>query len=239
MIVLYQFATSPFCEKVRRILAYKQIAHEIHEVPRAKVAEYARVSPTGKFPAIDHDGRAVWDSTDSAHYLETAFPERPLIPKDRLGSALVHVVEDWADESLYFYEMTMRIAWEHNLKKKLVHEFVATMPGLTVEAALPVIGKAVQGIIGPQGVGRKPADQVVRDVERHFAAVDGLLSDGRNYLESEHLTLADIAVVSQVKALLYAEETVAIVARLPRVSAWIERVDAEAPNRVPSTTGTA
>jgi glutathione S-transferase len=239
MITLYQFATSPFCEKIRRILAYKQIAHEIHEVPRVKVAEYSRVSPTWKFPAIDHDGRAVWDSTDIAHYLDEAFPERPLIPKDPVQSALVHVLEDWADESLYFYEMTMRIAWEHNLKKKLVHEFVATMPGMTVEAALPMLGKAVHGVIDPQGIGRKPAEQVIRDAERHCAAIDGFLAGGRSYLVGEQLTLADVAVACQVKALLYAEEVVAIVARLPRVAAWIGRVYAEAPDSMGSAAGAA
>ena len=80
---------------------------------------------------------------------------------------------------------------------------------------------------------------VVRDVERHFAAIDGLLADGRDYLVGKQLTLADIAVISQVKALLYAEEVVAIVRHLPRVAAWIGRVDAEAPDRKTGESGTA
>src|SRR5262249_41936329 len=117
MITLYQFATSPFTEKVRRALAYKGLTYEIHEVRRGAVAkgDYADVSPTGKFPAILHDGKAVWDSTDILEHLDRAFPDRPLLPDDPRDRALAHVIEDWADESLYFYELTVRLAWPHNV----------------------------------------------------------------------------------------------------------------------------
>ena len=74
MITLYQFATSPFTEKVRRALAYKQLPYTVHEVERAAVpaGKYAGISATGKFPAIDHDGTVVWDSTDILDYLDKA-----------------------------------------------------------------------------------------------------------------------------------------------------------------------
>src|SRR5213595_2691891 len=107
MIRLYQFATSPFCEKVRRILGYKQIAYEIETVDRERPSDYAHVSPIGCFPAIEHAGHAVSDSTEIAHYLEAQFPARPLIPADPVAAAQVHILEDWADESLFFYEVVM------------------------------------------------------------------------------------------------------------------------------------
>jgi len=228
MITLYQFATSPFCQKVRRILHRKGLDFTLHEVPRAEIAKYAWVSPTGKLPAIDHDGHAVWDSTDIAHYLEAHFPDPPLLPRDRAERARVHVLEDWADESLYFYEMTMRLAWEHNARRKVVHEFVATMPGISVEAALAHITKAVGAITTTQGLGRKPRSQVVLDAERHLEAIDGLVAEG-DWLVGDHPTLADLAVASQVDALRYAEEAEAVVARLPALQAWIRRVDQVAP----------
>ena len=228
MITLYQFATSPLCEKVRRILNYKQLPFEIHEVPRAKVAEYAKVSPTGKFPAIDDDGTAVWDSTDIAHHLEERAPERPLVPSDPRDAALVHVIEDWADESLYFYEMTMRIAWEHNAPR-VVDEFVATMPGLTAEAALPLVTKAAQELTQKQGLGRKPREQVVRDLERHIAAIEGLLGEG-DWLVGGAVSLADIAVLVEVNALEYAQEAEERFALSPRLQAWRKRVTEIAPD---------
>ncbi len=228
MIFLYQFATSPLCEKVRRILNYKQLEFEIHEVPRAKVADYADVSPTGKFPAIRDGEKAVWDSTDIAHHLEAVAPERPLIPSDPRDAAMVHVIEDWADESLYFYEITMRVAWEHNAPR-VAEEFAATMPGATAEAVLPLVTKAAQELTSAQGLGRKPQDQVVRDVERHIAALEGLLGDG-DWLVGDSITLADIAVAVEVNALEYAQEGAERLQASPAIAAWRKRVAEVAPD---------
>ena len=227
MITLYQFATSPLCEKIRRILHYKKIEYELHEVPRMEVAKYERVSPTGKFPAMDDDGTPIWDSTDIAHHLETKFPDRPLLPRDSRDAALVHVIEDWADESLYFYEITMRVAWEHNAGR-VAEEFAATMPGMTAEQTLPLVTAAAQDLTSKQGLGRKPQDQVVRDVVRHMDALEGLLGDG-DWLVGSTITLADIAVAVELRALEYAREAAEILESRPRLQAWRARIDASAP----------
>lgn len=226
MITVYQFKTSPFCEKVRRALNYKGLDFEVHEVARAEVANYAHVSPAGKFPALEHDGTAVADSTDILHYLDKAFPEKPLIPADPRDAALAHVIEDWADESLYFYEMTMRIAWSHN-NARVIEEFVETMPGLTVEQARPLIEKGVNDLVSAQGLGRKPQEQVVADCERHFQAIDAMINGGQ-WLVGTELSMADIAVASQLKALLYASEAQEALKKTKQVEAWLARVDAAA-----------
>lgn len=228
MITLYQFSTSPLCEKARRILNYKQLPFEIHEVPRAKVADYAHVSPTGKFPALEEDGEPVWDSTDIAYHLETAHPKYPLIPSDARDAAIVHVIEDWADESLYFYEMTMRLAWEHNAKT-VVEEFVKTLPGMTAQQALPIVTKNAQELAATQGLGRKPREQVVSDLERHFAALDGFLGAG-DFLVGDAITLADIAVLCQVNALVWAQEAKERFDASPAITAWHARVSEIAPD---------
>ncbi len=228
MITLYQFATSPLCEKVRRILNYKGLDFEIHEVPRTEVAKYERVSPTGKFPAIDDEGTPVWDSTDIAHYLEAKAPTPALLPSDPREAAMVHVIEDWADERLYFYEITMRVAWEHNASK-VAEEFAATMPGATAEAILPLVTKAAQELTSKQGLGRKPQEQVVRDVERHVGAIEGFLGGG-DWLVGSGITLADIAVAVELNALEYAREGADLLQASPVISAWRKRVAEVAPD---------
>lgn len=54
MITLYQFATSPFSERVERALTYKEIPFGVYKVNRAAVASgiYAQVGGTVKCPAI-------------------------------------------------------------------------------------------------------------------------------------------------------------------------------------------
>jgi glutathione S-transferase len=229
MITLYQLATSPFTEKVRRALAYKGLDYETHEVARSAVPEgrYARVSPTGKFPALDHDGQAVWDSTDIIRHLDVAFPDRPLIPADAEAAALAHVFEDWADESLYFYEITMRLAWAHNLEAAL-DEFALSMPGLPRDALKARILEAAGALTQAQGLGRKPREQVVADLHRHVAALDQLLT-GKPWLVGGVVSVADLAVAAQVNALLYAEEARAALGSTDNIRRWLARLDEVAP----------
>lgn len=229
MITLYQFSTSPFSEKVRRALNYKGVSFDIHEVARGKVAEgaYQHVSPTGKFPTIRDGDTVVWDSTDILYHLESFYGGPPLVPTGARNSALAHAIEEWADESLYFYEMTMRLTWEHNLDAAL-DEFGRTLPGVPKPRLKSLIVEGATRLTEAQGVGRKPRDQVVRDVERHFRALDGLL-DGRDWLVGEALSIADLAVIAQVNALRYAREAENALGQTNHVPGWIDRVDELAP----------
>ena len=229
MITLYQFSTSPFTDKVRRVLAYKGLDYCVHEVVRSAVpaGDYAKASPTGKFPTIDHDGHIVWDSTDIVEYLDRSFPNRPLIPSDPKAAAMVHIVEDWADESLYFYEMTMRLAWAHNLEAAL-DEFAVIMPGIPREQRGPVILENVGVLTRAQGIGRKPRDQVVTDLARHFRSLDALLS-ANDWLACDSLSIADLAVVAQVNALLYAVEAREALEATKHLKGWMARIDLLAP----------
>lgn len=227
MLTLFQFKTSPLCEKIRRVLHYKGVEYTLEEVPRAQVAEYAHVSPTGKFPAIEHDGKAVWDSTDIFHHLEAAFPQRPLLPASARDRGVAHVIEDWADESLYFYEITMRVSWEHNAEPT-IREFMATMPGLEFDDAKAMVLAASGDLVSKQGLGRKPQEQVVSDVARHFDALDGMLDDGE-WLVGDAITIADIAVASQLRVLLYAREAAELLESHASIKQWMQRVDEVAP----------
>ncbi|MBB4260533.1 MULTISPECIES: glutathione S-transferase family protein [unclassified Bradyrhizobium] len=233
MITLYQFATSPFTEKVRRALNYKRLPFNVHEVDRAAVAggKYIHVSVSGKFPAIEHDGQAVLDSTDILEYLDRTFPERPVLPTDPRERALAHVIEDWADESLYFYEMTMRLAWPHNLEAAL-DEFAQSMPGIPRDQLKSRILEGVGALTRAQGVGRKPREQVVADAARHFKALDGLL-EGRDWLVGDRVSSADLAVIAQANALLYAEECRTALDSTHNVRPWLARVDVIAPKTSP------
>ncbi|NWK98398.1 hypothetical protein DM806_22560 [Sphingobium lactosutens] len=229
MIILYQFATSPFTEKVRRALNYKGIAFEAHDVDRAKAAAgaYSRVSKVGKFPAIDHDGTIVQDSTDILEYLDTTFKDRPLAPQSIRDRALAAIIEDWADESLYFYEITVRLAWAHNLDRAL-DEFAVSFPHLSRDDLRTYFLDAAGKLTAAQGVGRKDHPTIVRDLERHFGALDNLLED-QPWLVGDTISSADISAAAQVSALLYAEEARAIVERCANIRAWRERLDALAP----------
>ena len=73
---------------------------------------------------------------------------------------------------------------------------------------------------------------MITDVERQFAALDGML-EGRQFLVGDGLSYADLAVIGQLNALLDADEGAAAMAKTKHVQPWTERLDAIAPKEKP------
>lgn len=225
MLTLHQFEISPFCDKIRRVLRYKKLAFETREVTLLDVTTGAlrRRNGTGKLPTLEHDGRLVVDSSDIARYLEERFPERPLVPRDARLAAECHILEDWADESLYFYEAYLRFLLPHNARRwipALAHADRAPLRAI----APAVVPRALKQTLDSQGLGRKTLGQVLSDLDRHLDALAAKL-DGRTWLVGDAVTLADISVFAQLFCVRGAEEGArAVGVRAPLVD-WMKRVD--------------
>ena len=226
MLTLHQYHMSPFNEKLQRMLRYKSVPFEEHYWLVAEQKEVRKHNPTGKLPAVEHQGHWVCDSTDAAHYIEAQFPTPSLIPEAPDQRALVHILEDWADESLYFYEMHMRFTvdskWKANLARMLEREgwFLRSL----LAGRFPnMIRKGIQKITATQGIGRKSEQQLLIDCRRHVEAVNDLLGQGDWLLDQ--LTLADLAVHSMLQAFRDAEALLALLQEYPAVIAWMTRVE--------------
>jgi glutathione S-transferase len=228
MVTLHQFEISPFCDKLRRLLNYKGIAFDVRDYPLAGGKKIKQFNPSGKLPALEHNGTFVNDSTDIAYYVEQQFPQHPLIPTDPKQKALMHVLEDWADESLYFYEMTMRFVKSSTARTNLgkMLEFDKGFSRWYLEKILPTkMGVAM--ICSMQGTGRKSMAQLKVDIGRHVQAVADFLGgregDGQ-WLVGDSMTLADLSVYSMFFCLLDAPEAKAIIDAKPTVVAWMQRI---------------
>ncbi|MEH6593707.1 MAG: glutathione S-transferase family protein [Halioglobus sp.] len=101
MIILHVYALSPFNEKFTRTLRLKGLQYEMQQYPLGS-SEVKKFSPSSKLPCLQHDDRFIHDSTDIVYYLEESFPQNPVLPDDPAQQAIVNIIEDWADESLYF-----------------------------------------------------------------------------------------------------------------------------------------
>jgi len=224
MIRLFQFEVSPYCDKIRRILHWKRQPYQIEEIPLSRASRDVRkLNPSGKLPCLEHDGHRIGDSTDIAYYLEEKFPEPPLLPKDPQLRGLCHMLEDWADESLYFYEMRLRFTLPHNARR-FIPELTKHDPRWMRALAPLVLPSMLRGVLSRQGVGRKPLECVLRDVERHVEAIGNWLQDGE-WLVGEALSLADLGVFAQLACIRGAEEGARLIERSPPVTEWMERVD--------------
>ena len=103
MLKLYAFDRSPFGWKVRVVLAEKNVPYEMI-VPENKNEDpaFARLNPIRKTPVLVlGDGRALYESTVINEYLEEAYPQPAMLPKDPFERARVRMIEDTFDQYVY------------------------------------------------------------------------------------------------------------------------------------------
>lgn len=104
-LTFYYGSGSPFAWKVWLTLEHKGIPHTAKRLSfdndETKTPAFLAVNPRGKVPAIVDDGFALYESNAICEYLEEKYPEKPLMPKDAKGRALVRRLIGEADDSLY------------------------------------------------------------------------------------------------------------------------------------------
>jgi len=80
-VVLYQFAVSHYCEKIRWALDYKEIDYQCENLlpgfHRRKVRSIAKYT---NVPILQHNGRTIQNSSDIISYLDINFSHRLLTP---------------------------------------------------------------------------------------------------------------------------------------------------------------
>jgi glutathione S-transferase len=89
MIVLCGFAASNYYNKVKLALLEKAIPFEEKLQWPDRSAELLAQSPLGKLPYFEIDGQSLCESQVMVDYLESAYPQMPLLPKDPLAAAKV------------------------------------------------------------------------------------------------------------------------------------------------------
>jgi RNA polymerase-associated protein len=103
MLKLYDYPDCPFCQKVRVVLAEKDLEYEKIFVDlrkqEQKLPDFLRLNPYGKVPVLVDEDEVVYDSTIINEYLEDEYPLPRLMPEDSQGRAQVRMLEDYCDNS--------------------------------------------------------------------------------------------------------------------------------------------
>ncbi|HET6583757.1 MAG TPA: glutathione S-transferase family protein [Nannocystaceae bacterium] len=216
---LFDWGPSPFCMKIRAILDYKGLEYERVMVLGRPMIELVRRGGIGKVPALDIDGELVCDSTDIAHAIEQRFPTPPILPREPDRRALCHVLEDWADESVYYVNLYYQ--WIDPRGAPMVaRAFERFIVG---RAVLPLYRRMVTRQIRGQGTGRKPAAHVRRDLDRHLDAFDDLLA-ARDFLLGDGPFLCDFSAAAQLHYLSRTPVGGEALATRPRIASYRERM---------------
>ena len=118
MYRLYHFILSPFCRKVRLVLAEKKIETElVQERYWEKTVELLKRNPAGKVPILKIDELILNDSQAICEYLDEVSIDNYLMPEDPLERAEVRRLVFWFDDK--FYNRSLANFSSRELQKKL------------------------------------------------------------------------------------------------------------------------
>lgn len=99
MIKLYDFKSSPNCQRVKIVLAEKNLAFETVPVDlrarEQKTPEYLKLNPYGKVPVLIDDGTVLYESCIINEYLDDKYPHPPLMPRDPAAKAKARILIDY------------------------------------------------------------------------------------------------------------------------------------------------
>jgi glutathione S-transferase len=194
MLELYQFELSQYSEKVRLILDYKGLEYRKIEVtPGIGQVELFRLTGQRQVPVLKDGNRYIADSTEIAKYLDSQYPERPLIPTDAKKRGLCLLIEEWADESIGIKgrkALFSAISQNQNFRKSLLPTNTPDVLKSLVEG----VPSDVLTVLG-FGVGYSPdaVRSAIADLKQDLEALTLLLADSP-YLVGDEPTLADFAV---------------------------------------------
>lgn len=174
MARLYHVPLSPYCRKVRLVLAEKKIECElVEERYWEQSPDFLRRNPAGKVPVLKIDGKTMSESTPICEWLDEVYPQPALIPRDTDARYEVRRLVAWFDDKFHS-EVTSKLVYERVNKKVMKQGF-------------PDSGNVKSG---------------ARAVKYHLDYMAWLL-DRRRWLAGDVMTLADFAAAAHLSSLDY------------------------------------
>jgi glutathione S-transferase len=220
-LTLYHNDMSVCAQKVRMALAEKGLAYEGKHLDLRRgdqlEPQYLALNPNGVVPTLVHDGAAVTESIVINEYLDDAFPDPPLKPKDALPRARMRWFTKHIDAGIFpaTGTVSMSIAFCHQYTPAAIEDFTAKR-GAAWRARFANLQKGVDNPAFPDAIRR--LDKMLADMERALAS-------GGPWLAGAAFSLADIAYAPYVTRLDQLKFG-AMVDRRPKAADWYERIRA-------------
>lgn len=175
MRFLYHLPLSPYCRKVRLVLAEKRLPFEL-KVERVweRRAEYLEMNPAATVPTLQEDnGLAIADSGVICEYLDEAYPDTTLIGTTLGERVEVRRVVAWFDGK-FDMEVTRNLNGEKYLKR-------------------------ISGIGHPNAAALRAGYSNLREHLQYL----GWLAETRKWLAGSSFSLADLTAAAHLSVLDY------------------------------------
>lgn len=214
---------SPPCAKAQMALRFKGLEFKTKDL--SSPMEVRRYNPRGRVPILLLGDEKFVDSTDILTELDRRYPDPPLLPSDPVLRVQAKILEDWADEVLYFYGVYYRWLIPENfarMKEKVLSRQKAPLRWILPTIAIRTVRRRTMG----QGVGLKDEPTVRREIEECLDALEVLL-ERSPFVVGDRITRADLAVAAVLDQWMFEALTPQLVESVrgrPRLSAWMERV---------------
>ena len=224
MLELYHSVNSVCAQKVRVVLAEKGLEYQEHLMTLRGDqfdAAYMKLNPNAVVPTLVHDGRPVIESSVILYYLDEAFPNPPLMPKDLHARVLVRQFNKLIDEYVHNSCTILTFA-------TAFRPWFAGLTGEQIEARLAKSPSKqrteYKRDVALNGLDSRYVKDALGHHEKLLKMMEGALERGP-WLAGGEFSLADAAVIPYILRLdLLRLKN--IWQKLPRIEAWYERMRA-------------
>jgi len=199
MLELYDYHSAVCAQKVRLVLAEKNLPWKRHNIELKKGEqndpEYLKLNPNAVVPTLVHDGRVIIESAVIAEYLDEEFTETPLQPDSAYGKAQMRIwtkkIDDSILDAITILSFCIGIRERYlTMTDDQIADRLRKIPSLKERK---LIGDGIE-----LGINAPDFPDAVLCMEKVISALDKALEDGRNWLLDDDLSLADLAYVPYI-----------------------------------------
>ena len=223
MLELYTHPMSPCAQKVRIVLAEKDINWTKHHVDLQQKEnlepEYLKLNPLGVVPTLVHNGNPIIESSIICEYLEDTFPDDSLRPADSYQRSKMRYWMKHVDVKLHpscgtlQWPMVMRDA----LMEKPEKERQAILERIPEKPRRERQKRLVQFGLDAPDVG-----DAVRIYRTTILDMQKVLSE-QEWMVSDEFSLADVCLAPYFQTLVQFDWTALYDQDCPRVTDWVVR----------------
>jgi glutathione S-transferase len=213
-IILHHYPNSPFAEKIRLILGFKQIKWQSVMIPviMPKPNLTALTGGYRRTPVIQIGADIYCDTALIADVLERISPMPPLYPEPTEGIA--RTLSQWADSTL-FWTVIAHCFQPAGIQSMFGHLTPEQMKAFSADR-VQMRGNAPR---------MSPAEATGQLAE-YLRRLEDMLADGKPYLLGQHPTIADFSVYHPLWYVRNAEAVAGILDATPKLLTWLVRMAA-------------